>query len=84
MQLETRALAIQDKTLTVLIRELRDECDRVLELIHQLQLPELQDGQKADILAELIASAVHLNSHCGEDFQDSLADELERLSDGHG
>lgn len=84
MQLGTRTLAIQDKTLNVLIRELGDECGRVLELIHQLQLPELQDGQKADILAELIASAVHLNSHCGEDFQDSLADELERLSDGHG
>ena len=84
MQLGTRTLAIQDKTLNVLIRKLGDECGRVLELIHQLQLPELQDSQKADILAELIASAVHLNSHCSEDFQDSLADELERLSDGHG
>ena len=84
MHLGTRTLAIQDKTLNVLIRKLGDECGRVLELIHQLQLPELQDSQKADILAELIASAVHLNSHCSEAVQVSLADELERLSDGHG
>ncbi|MBE9112212.1 hypothetical protein IQ273_22665 [Nodosilinea sp. LEGE 07298] len=82
MQLGTRTLAIQDKTLKVLIRELGDECGRVLELIHQLQLPGLQDNQKADILAELISSAIHLSSHCSEDFQDSLASELEQLSDG--
>jgi hypothetical protein len=81
MQLTTRALAVQDKTLKVLIRELGDECGRVLELINQLQLPELQDSQKADILAELIASAIHLSSHCAEDFQNSLSDELERFSD---
>ena len=81
MQLETRVLAIQDKTLQVIIQELGDECGRVLELIHQLQLPELQDGQKATILAELIASAIHLNSHCEENFQNALADELEQLSD---
>ncbi|WP_035993658.1 hypothetical protein [Leptolyngbya sp. KIOST-1] len=81
MQLGIRNLAIQDKTLNVLIQELGDECGRVLELIHQLQLPELQDNQKANILAELIASAIHLNSHCEEDFQNALANELEQLPD---
>jgi hypothetical protein len=81
MHLGKRTFAIKDKTLTVLIRELGDECGQVLELIHQLQLPDLQDSQKAGILAELIASAIHLNSHCGKDFQDSLSDELEQLSD---
>ncbi|MGF1570691.1 MAG: hypothetical protein ACFCVD_21890 [Nodosilinea sp.] len=81
MSIGTRTLAIQDKTLNVLIQELVDECGRVLELIHQLQLPDLQDGQKADILAELIASSIHLNSHCDEDFQDALATELENLAD---
>lgn len=44
MQLGTRTLAIQDKTLKVLISELGDECGRVLELVHQLQLPGLQDN----------------------------------------
>ncbi|MGG6238835.1 hypothetical protein ACQ4N7_09355 [Nodosilinea sp. AN01ver1] len=80
MQLGTRALAIQDKTLKALIRELGDECGRVLELVHQLQLPGLQDSQKADILAELVSSAIHLSSHCGEDFQNLLSNELEQLS----
>ncbi len=81
MQLGTRNLAIQDTTLRVLVRELGDECGRVIELIHQLQLPGLKDSQKADILAELIASAIHLNSHCDETFQGLLSDELEHLSD---
>ena len=81
MQLGTRSLAIQDETLRVLIRELGDECGRVLELIHQLQLSGLQDGQQAKILAELAASTVHLHTHCDDEFQTSLADELEQLSD---
>lgn len=81
MQLEPRSVAIQDETLRLLVRELGDECSRVLELVHQLQLPSLQDSQKADILANLIASSIHLNTHCDEDFQNALADELERLPD---
>ncbi|WP_035994885.1 hypothetical protein [Leptolyngbya sp. KIOST-1] len=81
MQLRERSLAIQDETLGVLIRELGDECGRVLELIHQLQLPDLQDGQKAEILAELTAATIHLHTHCDDELQASLADELERLSD---
>ncbi|PZV07522.1 MAG: hypothetical protein DCF32_07170 [Leptolyngbya sp.] len=81
MQLDTRALAIQDKTLKVLIRELGDECGRVLDLIHQLQLPGLQDNQKADILAELISSAIHLNIHCNEDLQNYLSGGRAKLSD---
>jgi hypothetical protein len=81
MHLGTRALAIQDKTLKVLIGELGDECGRVLELIRQLQIPELQDSQKANILSELIVSTIHLSSHCEEDFQNALSNELEQLSD---
>ncbi|MGF1522442.1 MAG: hypothetical protein ACFBSF_09005 [Leptolyngbyaceae cyanobacterium] len=81
MQLGLRSLAIKDETLRVLVRELGDECGRVLELIHQLQLPDLQDNQKADILAELAASSIHLHTHCDEDFQTAIADELEQLAD---
>ena len=81
MQLGSRSLAIQDKTLRVLIRELGDECGRVLELIHQLQLPGLQDDQIAEILAELSAATIHLHTHCDDVYQTSLADELEQLSD---
>lgn len=81
MRLETRALAIQDETLKVLIRELGDECGRVLELIHQLQFSGLQDAQKADILAELILSVIHLSNHCSDDIQVYLANDLEDLPD---
>ncbi|MFQ4137674.1 hypothetical protein PGN35_015260 [Nodosilinea sp. PGN35] len=81
MQLRSRSLAIEDETLRVLIQELGDECGRVLELIHQLQLPGLQNGQKAEILAELSASMIHLHTHCDDEVQTSLANELERLSD---
>ncbi|NCJ08652.1 hypothetical protein GS597_19500 [Synechococcales cyanobacterium C] len=81
MQLGSRSLSIQDERLRVLIKELGDECGRVLELIHQLQLSGLQDDQKAEILAELAASTIHLHTHCDDDLQTSLADELERLSD---
>ena len=41
MQLGLRSLAIKDETLRVLVRELGDECDRILALIHQLQLTDL-------------------------------------------
>ena len=81
MQLGSRQIAIQNETLRALIRELGDECNRVLELVHQLQLPDLQDGQKADILAELNASTIHLHTHCDEDLQEAIATELEQLSD---
>lgn len=81
MQLGSRTLTIQDETLRSLVRELGDECGRVLALIHQLQIPGLQDNQKADILAELTASAVYLHTHCDDAFQDLLGDELERLPD---
>jgi len=81
MQLEAKSLDIQDKTLRVLVQELGDECGRVLELVHQLQLPGLQDSQKANILADLVACTIHLNTHCDEDFQSAIASELEQLSD---
>jgi hypothetical protein len=52
-----------------------------MELISQLQLSNLQEDQKSEILSSLIVSSIHLNSHCGEAFQDLLADELDRLSE---
>ncbi len=81
MQLKPRDIAIQDNTLKVLLQELGQECERVMELISQLQLSNLQEDQKSEILSSLIVSSIHLNSHCNESFQDLLADELDRLSD---
>jgi hypothetical protein len=78
MQLGERPIAITDRTLTVLINELGEECSKVLGLLYQLQLPNLSPDQKSDVLAELLAASIHLHSHCDEDFQGAIAQELEK------
>jgi hypothetical protein len=65
-----------------LIAELGRECAQVQVLINQLQLPSLTANQQLEILAELLAAAVHLHSHCDEDFQTLIADEMENLPSG--
>jgi hypothetical protein len=67
-------------TLNTLIAELGVECQRAIMLVHQLQLPNISDRQKVDVLAELNASIIHLQSHCDDDLQDLIADELENIS----
>ncbi|MEE3720043.1 hypothetical protein V2H45_25220 [Tumidithrix elongata RA019] len=76
-----RPVAIANPTLNTLIAELGVECQRAIALIHQLQLPNLSDHQKVDILAELNTSIIHLQSHCDDDLQDLIADELENITD---
>jgi hypothetical protein len=78
MQLGERPIAITDRTLTVLINELGEECSNVLGLLYQLQLPNLSPDQKSDVLAELLAASIHLHSHCDENFQGAIAQELEK------
>jgi hypothetical protein len=81
MQLIDRPIPLANSTLNTLIQELGVECSYVLSLISQLQLPNLQPDQKSDVLAELLAATIHLNTHCDESFQDAIADELETLPD---
>ncbi len=78
---DDRPITLSNSTLTTLINELGEECSHVLQLIVQLQLPTLHPDQKADILAELLAATVHLHSHCDEDLQEMITDELETLPD---
>jgi len=75
-----RLMAIANPTLHTLIAELGVECQRVIMLVHQLQLPNISDRQKVDLLAELNASIIHLQSHCDEELQDLMADELENIT----
>jgi hypothetical protein len=72
---------IANPTLSTLIAELGVECQRVIALVYQLQLPNLSDRQKVDVLAELNASIIHLQSHCDDDLQELIADELENIAD---
>jgi len=67
--------------LNELIIELGSECQNVTTLIAQLQSPHLSARQQAEILAELLAATTHLNAHCGEDFQNLVAQEMEALPD---
>lgn len=81
MSISTRPLSVSNTTLSTLIAELGTECLKVQALINQLQLPSLSVNQQAEILSQLLASAVHLQSHCDEDFQILIADEMEKLPD---
>jgi hypothetical protein len=80
-QTTDRPIAINNNTLKVLTQELGSECQKVIALINQLQLPNLSPSQQATILAELLTSSIHLQTHCNEDFQDLIADAMESLSD---
>jgi hypothetical protein len=75
-----RPKAITNPTLNTLIAELGVECQRAIMLVHQLQLSNISDRQKIEVLAELNASIIHLQSHCDDDLQDLIADELESIT----
>ncbi|MDV3000212.1 MAG: hypothetical protein N5P05_001818 [Chroococcopsis gigantea SAG 12.99] len=81
MQLKEITLPINNNTLNVLITELSDSCSNINLLINQLQLSQITDTQKARILAELLTEAIYLHAHCGEKFQELIADEMETLPD---
>ena len=74
-------IGTENATLNQLIIELQKECQNVVSLVHQLQLTDLSDQQKGKILSELLVASIHLHSHCDEDWQDMISDELETLAD---
>lgn len=82
MQISDRSLPLTNSTLNTLIAELGTECAQVQALINQLQLPSLTANQQLEILAELLAAAVHLHAHCDDDFQTLIANEMENLPSG--
>lgn len=83
MQLAEKKINTQNETLNTLLLELKEECQQVISLIHQLQLSDLSDRQRGEILSELLVSSIHLNTHCDEDWQNLIADELQNLPDSN-
>ncbi|MDJ0682737.1 MAG: hypothetical protein QNJ18_23100 [Xenococcaceae cyanobacterium MO_167.B52] len=81
MQLRDKKIHVSNPTLNRLITELGEECQNVITLVNQFQLVSLSNEKKVEILAELLASTIHLHSHCDEDLQDMISDELEILPD---
>ncbi len=67
-------------TLSVLLDELGEECEKVLILLNQLKLSTLTDDQRGDILAELTGSVCHLHVHT-EDLPELIEDEILSLPD---
>ena len=81
MQIHHRSLPVASPTLSTLITELGSECENVTALIYQLQSPHLSGTQQAEILGDLLAATIHLNIHCGQEFQTLIAQEMEKLPD---
>jgi hypothetical protein len=48
---------------------------------YQLQSSEVSDNPKGEISLELLVSAIYLHSHCDEDLQNLISDEMEPLAD---
>jgi hypothetical protein len=69
-----------NSTLSTLLDELGEECEKVLFLLTQLKLVNLTDDQKGDILAELTGSVSHLHVHT-EDLPELIEDEILSLPD---
>ncbi|WP_448570328.1 hypothetical protein [Trichothermofontia sp.] len=67
-------------TLSTLLAELGEECEKVVFLLSQLKLTNLTDDQKGDILAELTGSVCHLHVHT-ENLPELIEDEILTLPD---
>ena len=81
MKLAKQNISSENSTFNQLLRDFQKECQNVLSLVNQLQLSELSDKQKGKILSELLVASIHLHSHCDEDWQNLISDELETLVD---
>ena len=64
MQLTQKTIDISNSTLKTLLSELKQECQNVLSLINQLELSDLTDNQKGQILSELLVASIYLDNHC--------------------
>ncbi|GAB4151074.1 MAG: hypothetical protein Fur0046_30340 [Cyanobacteria bacterium J069] len=67
-------------TLSTLLTELGEECEKFVFLLSQLKLANLTNDQKGDILAELTGSVSHLHVHT-ENLSELIEDEILILPD---
>ncbi|MFM6023272.1 MAG: hypothetical protein ACKPER_10155 [Dolichospermum sp.] len=81
MKLANQKISSENSTFNQLLMELKEECQNVLSLVNQFQLSELSYRQKGKILSELLVASIHLHSHCDEDWQNLISDELENIAD---
>jgi len=67
-----------NKTLSVLLEELSDECLKVIKLIGGLKIENLTDEQIEDLLGELSGSVTHLKVH-SEQLERFIEKELDKI-----
>ena len=79
MQIIDEKIYCPSSTLNQLMSELQEECQNVITLMNQLESSEFTKIQKGEILSELLVASIHLHSHCDEDFQHLLSNDLEKL-----
>jgi hypothetical protein len=60
VRLLRRYLSPQTATL---LKELEEECQAILKLLAQLELPGLREEQVEDLIGELSAAILHLHEH---------------------
>lgn len=58
-----KAAAMPSRTTDVLLGELREECERVVALIHRLETQRVSERERDEILGELSAAVLHLHTH---------------------
>jgi len=57
------AVRYLDPRMATLLEELGEECQTVLKLLAQLEVPGLQEEQIDNLLGELSAAILHLHEH---------------------
>ena len=67
-----------NKTLSVLLDELEEECLKVIKLTEGLRIETLTDEQMEDILSELSASVTHIKVH-SEQVEQVIEEELDKI-----
>ncbi len=70
--------SVISKKLSTLLEELDEECAHVQDLIAQLKVSNLSTEQVEDILAELNAAIIHLNTHT-EGLDVTISNEMDEL-----
>lgn len=53
------------------------KCQAVVRLIEQLESSELTGDQRGEILSNLLMASIHLHTHCDEDWQNLIVEEMQ-------
>lgn len=58
-----KSVASMSQTAQILLRELREECENVVDLIRRLEAGPQSERERDEVLGELSAAVLHLHTH---------------------